>query len=288
MSDGEAGGDRSLEALVDRAELDVLEFLRALIVDEDPEEAEHALEDLERVAVEAEELLETVAVSELHEAVDHGELPDVVDLESVPEAVASGDLGEAIESQELLDVVHLGELWAKVNVREFWRNKGEFETAVEEAFGDDVGEDESRLDRLQSSFAEAMDDAGVDMDAVEDEVRGDDADASIPGGTNTDALQTAVQSGLRDAVDEFRASILEARESLVERREALAARTEGVGQPNSRNPTAFSTMVGSRTGPPRGTSGHSTVPAETRYSAAPNRKRIYGDRFEDAEEGDDA
>ncbi len=287
-TDGENGQEQDLGTLLERAEGDVLTFLRAVVLDESVEEAEAALDDLEQVAIEAEELLETVDLSELPEALNLEELPDVVDVSELPDAVASGDVGDAVESRELLDLVELGELWSNVDVREFWRNKGEFETALEEALGDDVGEDESRLARLQSSFADAMDDAGEGM------MDGDDGDgtlASLPEDTNSEAFQAAIQSGLRDAVDEFRKGLLETHDRLKTLREENQERTGRATQPDSRNPTAYSTLASAPSGPSvgRGTR-YSTVPRETRYSTAPNRERIYGDRFEDAdatEDGDD-
>lgn len=283
--DGAGEEPRDIATLVDRAEGDVLTFLRALVLDESIEEAETALEDLRQVAVEAEELLETVDLSDLPEAINAEELPDVVDVGAIPDAVASGDPADAIESRELLDVVELGRLWSNVDVREFWRNKAEFETALEEALDADLDDDESRLSRLQSSFADAMDDAGDGM------TDGDDTDlASIPDDTNTEAFQTAIQSGLRDAVDEFREGLLRTHDRLKTLREENEERTGRATQPDSRNPTAYSTLASASSGPSvgRGTR-YSTVPRETKYSTAPNRRRIYGDRFEntDAREGGD-
>ncbi|WP_254535119.1 hypothetical protein [Halomarina litorea] len=280
-------GTQDIATLVERAEGDVLTFLRALVLDESVEEAETALEDLRQVALEAEELLETVNLSELPEAINVEELPDIVDVESIPDAVASGDPTDAIESRELLDVVELGKLWSTVDVREFWRNKDEFETALEEALGEDIDDDESRLSRLQSAFDDAMDGAGEGMMDGDD-----DGDfASIPDDTNTEAFQAAIQSGLRDAVDEFRKGLLETHDRLKTLREENQERTGRATQPDSRNPTAYSTLASASSGPSvgRGTR-YSTVPRETKYSTAPNRKRIYGDRFEDAdarEGGDD-
>ena len=54
---------------------------------------------------------------------------------------------------------------------------------------------------------------------------------------------------------------------------------------DSRNPTAISTLPGSRGDLGRSTR-HSTVPTETKYSTTPNYDRIYGDRFDGVEDGD--
>jgi hypothetical protein len=305
-AEAETGGDDergSVGALVDRAELDVLNFLRAVVLDESADDAEAALGDLEQVAVEAEELLSTVDLSELPEAINEEELTDVVDLGDVSEAVEEGSPAEAIESGELLDLIELGELWSSVDVREFWRNKEEFEAALDDAFDDESEDDEGRLARLQSTFDEAVE--GSDDDVIDDGLTDDegglmddgltdgdgDGLASVPDDTNTEAFQTAIQSGLRDAVDEFRAGLLETHDRLQRLREENEERTSRVTQPDSRNPTAYSTLASSSTVPSAATkTRYSTVPRETKYSTAPNRERIYGDRFEDAgdrDEGDD-
>ena len=284
--------DQDLATLLERAEGDVLSFLRAAILDESVEDAEAALDDLEQVVIEAEELLETIDLETLPEAINLEELPEAIDVEKLPEAVASGDPAEAIDSSELLDLVELGEIWSSVNVREFWRNKEEFEAALEEVLGEDVGEDAddggSRLARLQSSFSDAMDDAGEGM------MDGDDDDnglATLPEDTSPEAFQAAIQSGLRDAIDEFRVGLIETHRRLKRLREENEERTERTKQPDSRNPTAYSTLASAPSGPSAGRgTRYSTVPLETRYSTAPNRERIYGNRFENTdsrEEKDD-
>lgn len=90
---------------------------------------------------------------------------------------------------------------------------------------------------------------------------------------------------MSDGVVTFRDALLEAHERIQEKVEELRDRTERVGQPRSRNPTAFSTLPKSRA-EFGGTTRYSTVPAETRYSSAPNHARIYGRRFRGAIERD--
>lgn len=278
MSDGDASDEGDADDaigidasdLVERAETDVVDFLQALLVDEDIDEAEHALADLYEVAEEAEELLATIDFSDLPEAVDVSELPDLIEAGDIPEAVASGDAGEAIDMTALVDVIELGTLWSNVDVREFWRNKQEFQAALDDVTDD--GQEEGVLDRVKEAFSEAAEgdgDDGLGMDDVDDEV-------------SADAAQAAIQSGLQDAIDEFYDGLLKTHERLATLREANRERTDNIGQPDSRNPTAFSTLP-APSKPSRGRGlQHSTVPRETKYSTTPNRERVYGTRFEEA------
>lgn len=260
------------EALVERAETDVIDFLQALLVDESIDDAEVALADLYEVAEEAEELLATVDLSEIPEAIDVSELPELIEAGDVPEAIASGDAGEAINVGALLDVVKLGSLWSSVDVREFWRNKREFEAALDDVTGDDGESDDGVLERMTEAFSSATDDEdgdGIDFDDVSDEV-------------STDAAQAALQSGLQDAIDKFYDGLLKTHRRLDELRAINEERTGNVGQPDSRNPTAFSTLPGPSSGSRGRGLQHSTVPRETKYSTTPNRERVYGTRFEKA------
>jgi len=260
----------STEALVERAETDVIDFLQALLVDESIDDAEVALADLYEVAEEAEELLATVDLSELPEAIDVSELPELIEAGDIPEAIASGDAGEAINVGALLDVVKLGSLWSSVDIREFWRNKREFEAALDDVTGDDGESEDGVLERMTEAFSSATDEGdGMDFDDVSDEV-------------STDAAQAALQSGLQDAIDKFYDGLLKTHRRLDELRAINEERTGNVGQPDSRNPTAFSTLPGPSSGSRGRGLQHSTVPRETKYSTTPNRERVYGTRFERA------
>lgn len=278
MSDDEGGDGAEDEAvdvdapdLIGRAETDVIDFLQALLIDEDIDEAEHALADLYEVATEAEELLATIDLSELPEAVDVSELPELIETGDIPGAITSGDAGEAIDTRALLDVVELGRLWSNVDIREFWRNKREFESALEDVTDDDGDREEGVLNRMKEAFATAAETDGDDLDM-------DDVDEEV----SADAAQAALQSGLQDAIDKFYDGLLKTHERLETLRELNRERTGNIGQPDSRNPTAFSTLPN----PSKGSRGrglqHSTVPRETKYSSAPNRERVYGTRFEKA------
>lgn len=285
MSDDEA--DLDLEArideLVDRAETLVAD-LSAPDEERTDQEVLDTLEDLKAVADEAEDIISTVDVTELLGAIDASDLPDAVEVEDIPDAIAEGDPDEAVTLRKLFDLTDLPALFESVNAREFWREKREFDDAVDELTGDD---DDGGL----------LSDDGADED--EDSLFGDDGsdgdDRVSMGGTGSardmddyspEAVENAVQSKVSDAVGEFRKGLLRAHERLAKMRERNRERSRQVGQPNSRNPTAFSTMS-SNASSQGDRAKYSTVPEETKYSTAPNRRRIYGSRFEDARGGDD-
>ncbi|MFC6726628.1 hypothetical protein ACFQE1_20110, partial [Halobium palmae] len=106
-----------------------------------------------------------------------------------------------------------------------------------------------------------------------------DPDLGHLGGS--EGQQAAIQMQVSDSVEAFREGILDAHERLKEVVEKNRERTRNVEQPDSRNPTAVSTLPksGSRT-EFRGGTRFSTVPSETRHSSAPNHARIYGSRFD--------
>ncbi|HET7323858.1 MAG TPA: hypothetical protein VFJ06_05970, partial [Halococcus sp.] len=61
----------------------------------------------------------------------------------------------------------------------------------------------------------------------------------------------------------------------------------GTGQPSSRNPAAYSTMVsGWKTGG-WSSATFSTVPKDTQHSSVPGHFRIYGRRFESRRDDDE-
>lgn len=276
-NDGGSDTDDALPdpaALIERTETDIESLLQVLNDETTFEEGRDDIEDLLSVIEETEELLETVDVTELPEAVELSELPQAIDGDEVPAAIANAEPGRAIELTQLASLVEFNELWDAVDIREFMRNKEELEDATDEATddGDDSTDDSSLTDAFES------DDSSGSMESSEDE------GALLAQG---EAKQVAIQSRLRDAVDEFRESVLDARDQLKEARDTAKEQVEektggGTGQPSSRNPTAYSTMVsGWKTGG-WSSAGYSTVPQTTQHSSAPGHYRIYGSRFEDA------
>lgn len=274
MTDGESvpdGGDaESAGAKADRpAEpVDLLtrteEILEMIESKEDEEELGPTLsklDDVEDVLDEAEDVLSTMDLSELIQAVDWAALPDAVDAAALPDAVGDGDVGDAIDARALLSAVDLTALFDNVDEREFWREKRQLDDEVEDVTGE--GEE------------------GGDGGTVDVEFDRDDVDHDV----DPRAIQASVQSNVSDAVGEFREKLIEAHERLDRLRAENEARfDEKRNRSKSRNPTAgFSTMSSDPVGgAAAGRYSFSTVPEETRYSTAPNRKRIYGDRFESA------
>ncbi|OYR40999.1 hypothetical protein [Halorubrum sp. Eb13] len=258
-------------------------------LDDGPAERERAAEIFEGfrdVADEAEDVLETINFGDLPDAVDVSELPDAVDAGDVPEAVAGGDPEDAVELRNLGELVELTDLWSAVDVREFWRNKREFDAAVADLFADDAEGANAETDDGHLDGASGFDGADESDDADAADASDDGTAPSKPelGLLETDeSKQAAIQKAISDSVAEFRESILDARERLSDVVETNRDRTESVGRPNSRNPTAVSTMATSRPDL-GGATRFSTVPEETRYSTAPNRPRVYGQRFEGASE----
>ncbi|MFC4550929.1 MULTISPECIES: hypothetical protein [Halorussus] len=247
--------------------------VRERVGDEDrsvAEAGEH-LRDLWDVADEVEDLLQTVDLSDLPEAIDVSELPSAVEAGEVPDAVANGDPGDAVRFRKLLKVVNLTELWDATDVRAFWKQKRELEAELSESFdGEDTGESGN------TEVAGDDDDGWLDADR----------DWSIPetdgpGDFDPESMENAVQSKMMDGVEEFRESLLAAHEKLKalreENRDRMAAQDRST---HSRNPTAHSTVPGGDRPAVGSTARHSTVPRETRYSTAPNKKRVYGDRFD--------
>ncbi|WP_267643771.1 hypothetical protein [Haloarchaeobius amylolyticus] len=236
-----------------------------------PTEMVDPVDDLVEVADEAEDVLETVDVTGVLSAVDWDALPetapDVVDLDELPDAVGDGDPGDAVRLRALARLLDLSDVWEAADVRAFWRQQRELDEAVSELVGADEADEAS----------DEGDDGGLDVGGIDAGGGVLDADA--------ESVENAVQSEVADAVGEFRASILEAhvrlREKFEENQETAESRHGSTD--SSRNPTAVSTMPGSSGGALR----HSTVPEETRCSTAPNRKRIYGGRFDEATGGTD-
>jgi cell fate (sporulation/competence/biofilm development) regulator YmcA (YheA/YmcA/DUF963 family) len=273
-TDNDTDADDELAALLGRAEADIESLLGVLSGEEDFEEAKDDIDDLVQAIEETDELLDTVDVSELPEAVEVSELPSVIEGENVPEAIANAEPGRAIDLTRLASLVEFSELWDAVDVRAFMQNKDELEAATDDVIDDEDG-DESNL----------TDSFGSDDSVADGETLGE---SLLEQG---EAKQAAIQSQLSDAVEQFRESALDARDQLKEARDTAQEEVEaktggGTGQPSSRNPTAYSTMVGGWNSAGWSSANFSTVPQSTQHSSAPGHFRIYGRRF-DEREGDD-
>jgi len=248
--------DERIDELYDRAR----EIVETILTDADEDDASPVvalLDDLEDVADEAEDILDAVDLTELAAAIEWSEISEAFDLEDVADAVR--DDSEAVTARKLLSLVNLTTLWENVDARALWREKRELEDEV-----DDLTDDR-------------------------DEEADHAPDISAPGGDAHDfdpeSVEKAVQSQLSDATGTFREKLLATHERLGEIRRENAERFPDRRDERSRNPTAVSTLPGADSRS-RGVIRHSTVPEETRYSRAPNRRRIYGPRFESAGGGE--
>lgn len=237
------------------------------------------VEELVEVVDEAEDVLKYVDAEDLAAAIDLSKLPAVVDFGSIPEAARTGKVRKAVHLRALLDAIDLTALATSVDVRQAWRESRELDDAVDDVVGedgvfdDDADEDDGSLGGLVGDDS-AANDVGDDEE-VEGAFDGVDAD-------DIEALRMGVKQGVMQAVDEFREGLLVAHEELEELRERnrRASEERRASQPDNRNPTAVSTMPGGAALGSRTIRG-STVPEETKYSQTPNRRRIYGHRFEE-------
>lgn len=247
--------------------IETAESLTEASEEEDHETILSLLDELEDVVDELEDVLSTVELDELIAAVDWSDLPDAIEFGDVPEAVEEGDTSEAISFGKLLEAVDLSEVWDSMDERELWRQKRDLSDEVDDLTDDD-------------------DDDGGDAD-------GDLVDVSMPGtsseggsgGHEIDprSIENTIQMEVGESVGVFREKLIAAHKRFAEIRERNEERFPDRRQNRSRNPTAVSTVPA--TGPAeRSATTHSTVPEETRHSSAPNRRRIYGPRFDRAEE----
>jgi len=205
-------------------------------------------------------VLTTTDVDELLDTVDLDELESVVDLDSLPDALESGDVGDAIELKNLRKLIEFGQLWDAVDLTELMGSKDEISDTVDSLTSDDDGE---------GGLFEGME--------MGDLAGGGDDDA-MGSLTDPELIQAATQAQLDSAIDGFRELLVETHARLDELRAANQERFDGVDQPTSRNPTAFSTLTTHR-GAPKDASRASTVPRNVRHSTGPSRRRIYGRRF---------
>lgn len=283
--------DESAVELLERAEM-IIESLFASFSDGTEAELRENTEDLRDVIEEAVELLETIDLTEVPGAIDYENLDEAVDMSDIPDAIAERDVDRAIRYSKLLTLVEFGEVLDTVDVRDFKQNKDEFEAAVDEFIDDrdQDGEDGDwivfdALTRLAETIVEENGDDGEIIDSMDPDM--EDATELASDGQ---VKQVAMQSKLRDAVEEFRESIFEAHERMKELRETASEQVDetngDIEQPSSRNPTAYSTLPAQRTDR-LGTTGVSTVPTNTLYSTASNPPRIYGSRFETRRDDDE-
>lgn len=277
--------DESAAELLRRAEGAVESLLDALS-DGTVTEARDDLEELQSVVEETSELLETVDLTQIPKAIDYDDIDEAIDASDIPDAIAEGDVNEAVRYSKLLTLIEFDELLDTVDIRSFRQNKDELDAAVEEFIEDRNDSGWIVFDALKwlvetgsSVGGDGGDGFAIDVDAGEmTELASDEQ-----------VKQIAMQSKLREAVEEFRESVFEAHERMKELREQaneqVTEKTGGIEQPSSRNPTAYSTLPPTERS--RLQTQFSTVPRNTRYSTASNPPRIYGSRFESRRDDDE-
>lgn len=279
-TDGSADADAiSPEELFKRLLNELAEVADRLFTGEHVPET---VQELVTVVDEAEDVLQYVDAEDLAAAIDFSKLPAVVDLGSIPEAARTGKVRKAVHLRALLDAVDLTALARSVDVRQAWSEGRELDEAVDDVMGEDDlfdgGDEAPENDSGELGGLVGGNDGAADTE--------NDAEAAGAfDGVEADdlqALRMGVQQGVMKAVDEFREGLLVAHKELAELREQnrRASEERRASQPDNRNPTAVSTMPGGAALGSRTIRG-STVPMETMYSQTPNRKRIYGPRFEE-------
>lgn len=247
--------EERIDELYNRA-LETMEKIASKPDNEDLGPVLSYLDDLEDIADEAEDILSRVDLTDLADSVEWDEVSDAFETEDLYAMFDEDE--DTMTIGKLLQIVDMSQLWSSVNAREMWREKREFEDEL-----DDVTDDEAE-EEVDGSMDVSMPNAGIE-----------DFDP--------ETVENAIQSQMSDSIDEFREALIDAHVRLKEFRENNKDRFPDRRRSSSRNPTAASTLPRQREALGRGTR-YSTVPSETKYSSAPNRERIYGNRFEKAAE----
>ncbi|NGM69018.1 hypothetical protein G6M89_08330 [Natronolimnobius sp. AArcel1] len=276
LEDGEEALTSLETALGDVDSLDELE-------DSALEDVIGDVETLATVASSMETVLETIDLTELPDAIDGDEVLEALEVGEIPDALTEEETGasDVVNFTHLFRAIDLLNAWDATDLGDLWEEKRELEDAVGD-LGD--GEDDGLVGEAVSSLTDDDGDGDL-LDDVGDGDLLDDADMTETLGDidvmdDPEAYQVAIQQGAMEGIDAFRTALLETHakfERLYEfNREKMRRQNTGT---NSRNPTAASTLPTERAAVGSGVK-HSTVPREVRYSTAPSRKRIYGQRFE--------
>lgn len=297
LIDGAGESLRRLEARFDDLD-DVEGGLESLADEFDDDELEEIIEDLGNVVAvldEAEDVLETLDLADLPEAIDFEEVLEAIEVGEIPEFLADDerDVGDVVDLRQLFRAVNLLELWSSTDLREFWHEKGEFDEAVDgltdEAEESEAEDNETLIDEAVNEAAEMADgdgdDEGMMDEAVDDFKEGakdayGSAEQALEDG-DLDEYQVIIQRQALEGIDKFRDALVETHgkfQELYEDNRKRMRRTDK--STHSRNPTAASTMTIDRSDMGGVAGKYSTVPQAVKYSTAPNRRRIYGKRFE--------
>ncbi|WP_423999115.1 hypothetical protein ACOZ4I_10125 [Haloarcula salina] len=275
---------QTADALLSRIDDLLSSAERAAAGHDSVEGAIDSLDDAHDVADSVEDLLDTVDLTDLLGEIEWESLPEAIELEKVPDAIEDRNPTAAVKLRKLLSVTDMSEVWDTVDARAFWRQSRDLDDELDD-FDEESDDGFFEGVSLDGPFS---DDDGSGDETADEASATDGLEGLGPNddGFDPESLENAIQSQISDSVGAFRERILEARERLKQLREANIEQSEQRHSKtsNSRNPTAVSTISSHR--PRSGRAAFSTVPEETRYSTAPNRRRIYGSRF-DEEDSDE-
>lgn len=207
------------------------------------------IDDLWGVLDEFDDVLGDIDLSKLPEAIEVSEIPDAVDIEETED-------GATLDLSGIQDAVRLRELWDAVDLTEVVGDAEELQSALDEVLGE----------------GDLLDDDDIEMPSI---------------GSDPETRQAFAQDVIQTAAEEFREVLLASHEQFLRLYRENQDRFGQEGrQPDSRNPTAFSTMPPGPVADSASTR-QSTVPRRVRHSSATyHPPRIYGRRFERAIEGD--
>lgn len=293
------------ERLVDLvAEIDeyVVKFKEAVVEDGDDSDLRELVENILEVLDEIEDVLQTIDFEEIPEAINVEEIPEAIDVEDVPNGLFDEDKN-AIKLRSVKEAVNLRKLWAAVDLTELYQEKQELDNEVDELTDQMSGDEDTADGEAEAEAAKAEDggilDTGIMADSDEDDedVEGDEDDklfqnvVGVGDGAhvefNSQARQAVLEEKIQDAVEKFRGVILATHGKL---RKLYRMNQEKLGQPgrqpDSRNPTAASTMPSGPV-PASASLRTSTVPSQVRYSRIKNPRRIYAHRFDEETESEE-
>lgn len=281
--------------------------------DDDGSKSEGIANDLNnvvRLIEETETILQSIDFSAIPDTIDEDEVLEAIEVGEIPAALQGEADEEAVKLRQVVKAVNVLELLQTADISKFWKATREFDEAAEELTDDDGGDD-GLIEGLTESITDEDDGDNGLIDGVRESITGED-DGEEDGlfGTEDDELletdvddvlemgskealsefdpqagnmkqyEELIQAQAMEGVDSFRDALLKTHgkfERLVEINREKTRQTDRT--PNSRNPTAVSTLVIDRPDL-RSPENYSTMPRQVRHSSAPNRTHIYGRRFE--------
>lgn len=258
------------------------------------------VDGVETLLDEAETMLESIDFAELPDAIDEDEVLEAVEIGEIPAALRDSEHEEVVKLRQVMRAIDARELLGAADVGDLWEAKRGFDDAVDDlANGDDDGDDglaekaakavtdDDGDDGENGLVQEAAETVTDDEELIETEVdemletgaREAMEDFDLQDGDLSE-YETLIQQQAIEGVDAFRDGLLRTHGGFEQVVEFNRERTRNIDRrPNSRNPTAVSTIVTDR-GDLATTPNYATMPRNVRHSNAPSRKHIYGRRFE--------